>query len=121
MTAGRVGGVPSVVRPVGGSAAVGGIVSVELTRSELVALKEWIELTPLFEGRSEARNAIREVLRERRPSPLRLDESIVACVIQRMVPTDLQTAALRSKLTRGLQRDHEPGESGVEIGLRLQS
>ena len=95
-----------------------GVMSVELTRTELVALKETIELTPVFEGRSEARTAIREVLRERRPAPLRIEESVLACLARRIVPIDVPTAALRSKLNRALQRDREPAQSGLAIGLR---
>ena len=41
---------------------MGEVTSVALTRTELVALKETIELTPVFEGRTEARDAIREAL-----------------------------------------------------------
>src|SRR6476646_9782103 len=52
---------------------MGSLVDVELTRGELVALKETIELTPLFKGRSNARDAIRALLRSHRPSsPLSL-------------------------------------------------
>jgi hypothetical protein len=56
------------------------LMSVELTRSDLVALRETIELTPGFEGRVQAREAIRGVLRERRPSLLRIDEAVLATV-----------------------------------------
>lgn len=78
--------------------------SVELTRTELVALRETIELTPVFEGRTEARDAIQEVLRERQTSPLRIDESIVMALARRIVPIDVPTATLRSKLDRALKR-----------------
>ena len=80
--------------------------SVALTRSELVALKETIELTPVFEGRTEAREAIREVLRQPRPSALQIDEAALASLAQRIVPIDVPTAALRSKLDRELKRAH---------------
>jgi hypothetical protein len=78
--------------------------SVVLTRTELFALKEMIELTPLFEGRTEAREAIRAVFREPRPQPLRIEESILASLARRVIPVDVPTAALRSKLDRELQR-----------------
>jgi hypothetical protein len=81
---------------------------VELTRADLVVLKETIELTPLFEGRTQARDAIREVLRERQPSLLRIEESILAAVARRIVPIDVSTAALRSKLNRALQYERLP-------------
>ena len=80
------------------------VMSVTLTRTELVALKETIELTPVFDGRTEARDAIREVLRERRPSPLRIEEAALASLAQRVIPVDVPTNLLRSKLDRELQR-----------------
>jgi len=84
---------------------VSGVMSVELTRTELVALRETIELTPLFEGRTQARDAIREVLRARQPSLLWIEQSILAALARRIVPIDVSTVALRSKLNRALQCD----------------
>ena len=80
------------------------VMSVILTRTELVALKETIELTPVFDGRTDVRDAIREVLRERRPSPLRIEEAALASLAQRVIPVDVPTNLLRSKLDRELQR-----------------
>jgi hypothetical protein len=89
-----------------GKAAMGDVVSVTLTRTELVALKETIELTPVFDGRTEARGAIQAVLRENplRPPPLRIDEAALLNLTQRIVPIDVPTANLRSKLGRELKR-----------------
>ena len=83
---------------------MGEVTSVALTRTELVALKETIELTPVFEGRTEARDAIREALRERRPSPLQVNEETLAAVARRIVPIDVPTSVLRSKMDRELKR-----------------
>ena len=80
------------------------LTSVALTRTALVALKEMIELTPVFEGRTEARDAIRQALRERRPSPLHLSERTLAAVARRIVPIDVPTSILRSKMDRELKR-----------------
>ena len=80
-----------------------GVMSLELTRTELVALRETIELTPLFEGRTQARDAIREVLRARQPSLLWIEQSILAALARRIVPVDVSTATLRSRLNRALQ------------------
>ena len=77
---------------------------VALTRTELVALREMIELTPVFEGRTEAREAIREALRERRPSPLHLSKPTLAALARRIVPIDVPTSVLRSKMDRELKR-----------------
>ena len=83
-----------------------GIMSLELTRTELVALKETIELSPGFEGRTEARNAIRLVLHQRqsKPAPLCLEETILGALVRRIIPIDVQSAALRFKLSRELKR-----------------
>jgi hypothetical protein len=85
------------------------LMSVELTRADLVALRETIELTPGFEGRVQAREAIRGVLRERRPTLLRIDEAVLAAVAQRIVPIDVTTASLRSKLDRALRSGRASG------------
>ena len=85
---------------------VGSLVDVELTRGELVALKETIELTPLFKGRSNARDAIRALLRSRRPStPLSLDEETVTCLARNVVvPVDLMSANIHLKLNRAIEQ-----------------
>ena len=82
------------------------VVSVALTRTELVALKETIELTPVFEGRTQARSAIQDVLRRSQnpPSPLRIERSTLASLAQRIIPIDFSTSLLRSKLDRELKR-----------------
>ena len=85
----------------------------ELTRTELVALRETIELTPLFNGRDEIRNAIVKLLAEHRsrPSPLCVEESSLAALARRIVPVDVPTATLRSKLDRACQ--HQRSRSSL--------
>ena len=82
---------------------MGPLVSVELTRGELVALKETIELTPLFKGRSSARDAIRAA-RSRPPStPLSLDEETVTCLARNVVVparSDVSEYPLQSSTVR---------------------
>jgi hypothetical protein len=85
-----------------GTATESGFLRVELTRTELVALRETIELTPVFDGRSEARTAIQELLRSRTRLPLCIEESVLAALARRIVPIDVPSAALRSKLNRVL-------------------
>lgn len=87
------------------------LMSVELTRADLVALRETLELTPGFEGRVQAREAIRGVLRERRRSLLQIDETVLAAVAQRIVPIDVPTASLRSKLDRALRSGRAGGST----------
>ena len=84
-----------------------GILSIDLTRTELVALRETIELTPTFEGRSEARSAIQQQLRARRLNALQIEESIIDTLARRIVPIDVSTAALRGKLNRAIQRHQQ--------------
>ncbi len=97
--------------------------SVEMTRTELVALRETIELTPVFAGRTEVRDAIQDALRERHPQPLCIDESLVADLARRIVPIDLLTAALRSKLKRALDLEFERLARAEQdrIGLATQA
>jgi hypothetical protein len=97
--------------------------SVEMTRTELVALRETIELTPVFAGRAEVRGAIQDALRERHPRPLCIDETLVADLTRRIVPIDLLTAALRSKLKHALDLEFErlaAAEPG-SVGLATQA
>jgi hypothetical protein len=74
---------------------------------ELTALQERIDVTPVFEGRSQLRDAIREVIRvrEAKPPALRVEESDLAALVQRIVPLDSPTLDLRFKLIRALERD----------------
>ena len=90
-----------------------GAVSVELTRTELVALRETIELTPLFSGRDEIRDAIGKVLagNRSRPLPLCVEERSLAALARTIVPVDVPTATLRSKLDRACQRERSPSEA----------
>lgn len=87
------------------------VMNVQLTRTELVALKETIELSPVFEGRTEVRHAIRAVLRERRPAPLSIEESIIAALARRVVPIDVPSSVLRAKLDRALERNRLVAET----------
>ena len=82
-----------------------GSVDIELTRGELVALREAIELTPVFEGRTDARNAISGLLRKGPPFPARLylDEGTVRVLVRRVVvPVDTTSARIHTKLSRAL-------------------
>lgn len=78
-------------------------VSVPWTRAELVAVREAIELTPLFEGRSEARDSVRAALRSHRIVPTALDGPIALRLATRIVPVDLTTATARAKLERAVR------------------
>ena len=78
------------------------VMTVPLSRAELVALKETIEVTPRFEGRTIVRDAIHQILREHRssPAPLCVEKSALTVLARRIVPIDVQSATIKSKLKR---------------------
>jgi hypothetical protein len=79
-------------------------VSVELTRSDLVALKERLDEIPLFEGRAELRDAIDgELRRGGKPGPLRVHARSLSHLTRRIVLADPESVRLRGKLTRALR------------------
>ena len=73
-------------------------VRVQWTRTELLALREAIEVTPNFEGRQEMRDFFRTAVRAHRINALELDQEIAERLANRLVPVDLATATARSKL-----------------------
>lgn len=84
---------------------MGSVVEVTLTRGELVALKETIERTPRFQGRTEVRDAITGLLRRSprpNPAPLSLDDETVAALVRSVVPTDVMSVTIRTKLNRAI-------------------
>jgi hypothetical protein len=88
---------------------MGSIVGGELTRGELVALKETIEKTPTFDGRAQARQAISGLLRQRPDSRSRLslDEQTVAALARNVVvPVDVTSVAIHNKLSRAIDSTH---------------
>jgi len=88
------------------------LLSVDLTRTELAALHETTEMTPVFEGRTETRKAIREAIDDQnknRHSSLRIEERSLAALVRRTVPVDYSTSILRSKLDRALRAQQFTG------------
>ena len=96
-------------------------VSVVMTRTELVALRETIELTPVFAGRRELRDAIQHALRDLQLRPLCIEEGLAADLARRIVPIDLQTASLRSKLKRALELDRAAVTAQETVRLATQA
>jgi hypothetical protein len=80
-----------------------GIIVVAWTRAELTAVREAIEFTPGFDGRTRARDAVRTALRAQRISPLVLDEQVARQLAARIVPVDTATATARAKLQRAVR------------------
>jgi hypothetical protein len=78
-------------------------VRVPWTRAELVAVKEAIEVTPLFDGRSQARDTVRSALRAPRIEEVALETEIAGRLAGRIVPIDTATATARAKLLRAVR------------------
>ena len=80
-----------------------GVVRVEWTRAELLALREAIEVTPNFEGRQDVRDIFRHAVRAPRIRDVELDGEIAERLSNRLVPVDLATATARAKLLRAVR------------------
>jgi hypothetical protein len=72
---------------------------VRWTRAEIVAVREAIELTPLFEGRHDARMTIRKALRSNERIVV-LDAVLAERLASHLVPIDMHTAIAKVKLLR---------------------
>ena len=75
---------------------------IKLSRTELTAAREAIELTPYFEGRPEVRDTLRGAVRARRHS-VTLEREVAERFVRRLVAVDLPTALLRTKLLLAIQ------------------
>jgi hypothetical protein len=75
---------------------------VRWTRAELVAVREAIEVTPLFEGRADIRKTIRQALRQNRTT-VALDLVLGERLSRHLVPVDMPTAIAKVKLLRAVR------------------
>ena len=75
-----------------------GDVCVSWTRPELLALREAIEVTPNFEGRSDVREIVKGALRAPRLRDVRIEHDLAQRFANRLVPVDMPTAMARAKL-----------------------
>jgi hypothetical protein len=75
---------------------------VRWTRAELVAVREAIEITPLFEGRADVRMTIREALRANRREVV-LEQVRAERLAAHLVPVDMPTAIAKVKLLRAIR------------------
>ena len=78
--------------------------TVKWTRAEIVAVREAIELTPLFDGRADVRATIRDALRANRRDVV-LDQPQAERLAAHLVPVDMQTAIAKVKLLRAIRDD----------------
>lgn len=92
-----------------------GAMPVRWTRAELVAVREAIEITPLFEGRSDVRTKVRDALRANRRI-VEFEREQAERLAAHLVPVDMQTAVAKVKLLRALRdlgRAEELGSDDV--------
>ncbi len=79
-----------------------GDVFIKLSRTELRAAREAVELTPNFEGRLAVRDTFRSAVRARSHS-VTLERDVAERFVRRLVAVDLPTALLRTKLLLAIQ------------------
>ena len=77
---------------------------VRWTRAEIIAVREAIEITPLFEGRADVRLTVREALRRNRREVV-LDQPQAERLAAHLVPVDMPTAIAKVKLLRAIRDD----------------
>jgi hypothetical protein len=94
-----------------------GAVRVHWTRTELIALREAIEVTPNFDGRQDARDILRLAVRAPRVRELELEQGMAERLANRLVPVDLATATARAKLLRAVRGD---GKRRITVSPRWQ-
>ena len=88
-----------------------GVVQIRWTRAEFAAVREAIEITPLFEGRADVRATIRQALRANRTT-VELDLVLAERLARHLVPVDMNTAIAKVKLLRAV-RDARHVETSV--------
>jgi hypothetical protein len=93
-----------------------GDVRIKLSRAELTAAREAIELTPHFEGRREVRDTLRGAVRARSHS-VTLEREVAERFVRRLVAVDLPTLLVRTKLVFAIQ-DADRRASADETSVR---
>jgi hypothetical protein len=82
-----------------------GEVRVPWSRSEVTAVREAMEVTPLFAGRAEVRDILRRWLRSRRGKDVTFAVVVAEHLASNLVAFDMKTAVAKSKLLRVLQEN----------------
>ncbi len=80
----------------------GGEIQFVLSRAELTAVREAVELTPNFEGRVDVRDRLRGAVKAR-SGHIALEREVAERFARRLVAVDLPTALAKAKLFRALQ------------------
>ena len=79
-----------------------GDIRLVLSRAELTAVREAVELTPHFRGRLEVRDTLRRAMRVR-SGKISLEREVAERFVRRLVAIDLPTALAKTKLLRAIQ------------------
>ena len=80
----------------------GGDIRIGLSRAELTAVREAVEMTPNFEGRLDVRDTLRAAMKSR-SSGVALERNVAERFVKRLAATDLPTALVKVKLLRAIQ------------------
>lgn len=93
-----------------------GEIQVGLSRAELTAVREAVELTPYFEGRPDVRDTLRAAMRARQ-NGIALERDVAERFVKRLAAIDLPTALVKVKLLRAIQDfDRGDGEASDDSG-----
>lgn len=77
-------------------------VRIVLSRAELTAVREAVELTPGFAGRPDVRDTLRGAMRARSKA-ITLEREVAVRFVRRLVAVDLPTALAKAKLLQAIQ------------------
>ena len=88
-----------------------GDIRIVLSRSELTAVREAVELTPHFEGRLEVRDTLRGAMKAR-SNAITLEREVAERFARRLAAVDLPTALVKVKLLRAIQDSDRVAEVG---------
>ena len=79
-----------------------GEIRIALSRAELTAVREAVELTPNFEGRLDVRDTLRAAVKAR-SAGVAIEREVAERFVKRLAATDLPTALVKVKLLRAIQ------------------
>jgi hypothetical protein len=85
-----------------------GEIRIGLSRAELTAVREAVELTPNFEGRLDVRDTLRAAMKAR-SNGVALERAVAERFVKRLAAIDLPTALVKVKLLRAI-RDFDRDE-----------
>lgn len=87
-------------------------IHVSWSRAELSTVRDAIDLTPYFEGRTEVRDIVRSALRRGQLRAVSLDRETAERFAGRLVAVDLATSLARVRLLRALRESATLADHG---------